>query len=218
MMDELQQAISLAEAGNSKEAQVRLARFLKGNPDSVDGWLALSRVINDRDKKRIFLKKALALDPLHQVARTQLTALEQRMVTPDMPTVIETSRPEAPAEFVAADALPVAPSAAATQVVVKAAAPADAAADGIPPWQQAGDAAAWPAGEDGDADAPQPAGDMSKAAPFTQPGVDPEPPADGKAIAETPQTGGRTDWVLVGLGGLAIIVGLVLIFLLLQYF
>ena len=212
-MDELQQAIAIAEAGNSKEAQMRLARYLKREPDSVEGWLALSRVVSDRKKKRVFLNKILTLEPQHALARSQLAALDLPTVTPDMPTVIETNNPEPPPGFDALDEPPAEPSAAAAPVNVSAAAPAEAAEEGAISGQAGGGA------EDPGADAGSPSAADGDSPPQFKLAADRVEPVSGMAaLSAEPEDSGSTDWLLVGLGGLAIVVGLILIFLLLQFF
>ncbi len=73
LWDQAQQAIS---AGNTREAHVHLAKLLKQEPKNVDAWYLLS-AISVSEKKEIFLKKILKLDPDHAQAATDLEALRQ---------------------------------------------------------------------------------------------------------------------------------------------
>jgi uncharacterized RDD family membrane protein YckC len=70
--DNIQSAI---QSGNKEGAQRLLTEALKNNPDGHTYYLA-AQVALDTNQRRNFLKKALELEPFHQLAHSALEVLE----------------------------------------------------------------------------------------------------------------------------------------------
>jgi hypothetical protein len=99
-MDErLAGAIEATRAGDTKLAQLQLTRLLKEDPNHAQGWYLLSMLVDSGEKKTLFLKKVLAIDPEHAKAREQLSALEfeatvvTAVPTPTSAPVVEETPP-----------------------------------------------------------------------------------------------------------------------------
>jgi hypothetical protein len=72
----LQEAITLAQAGQRTEARRLLDEIVEADPTQELAWMWLASVSTDRDERIQFLERALALDPNNpttQQAYTQLT-------------------------------------------------------------------------------------------------------------------------------------------------
>ena len=71
--DELLQAgIAAAQAGKTDQAAMLLARFLKANPVSEQGWLWLGKCIPDPQRAEYCFQRVLAINPGNREARQRL--------------------------------------------------------------------------------------------------------------------------------------------------
>lgn len=73
--DLIQQAIQALEAGERGRAQGLLSRVLAADPDHDQAWLWLAACLDDQEKKRYCLERALAIRPDHPQARQALDEL-----------------------------------------------------------------------------------------------------------------------------------------------
>ncbi|HET7009669.1 MAG TPA: hypothetical protein VFI11_02740 [Anaerolineales bacterium] len=73
--DDIRRATALIRHGRVDEAQPILARLLKTNPQSEDGWLLLSMTVKDRQKQMDCLRQVLRINPDHQLAKSRLAKL-----------------------------------------------------------------------------------------------------------------------------------------------
>lgn len=92
MSDKLQLAIQATRAGDKKNAQFLLTQAIQEDPDNPQAWFLLSLLVDDNEKKQTYLNKVVALDPAHEKAQAQLTALAETAVfdTTDDETVLFT--------------------------------------------------------------------------------------------------------------------------------
>ena len=74
-MINLQTAWEAIEKGDSVEAQSIVAQILRDDPNNAEAWMILSEAVSG-DRKELFLRKALQLDPDLEVARQRLAQLE----------------------------------------------------------------------------------------------------------------------------------------------
>jgi len=86
MNPKLQQAMSAAREGRSKEAQVLLTQILSQDPEEAQAWFLLSHLVDSEQKQLAYLKKVLALDPHHEKAAQRLAHLERE---PELQTLPE---------------------------------------------------------------------------------------------------------------------------------
>lgn len=75
MDQRLNQAISAARAGETRNAQRLLADVLKDDPDQVQAWFLLSHLVDAPEQQTAYLSKVLTLEPGHQQARQRLAWL-----------------------------------------------------------------------------------------------------------------------------------------------
>lgn len=91
MNPKLQQAMSAAREGRSKEAQVLLTQILSQDPEEAQAWFLLSHMVDSEQKQIAYLQKVLALDPQHEKAAQRLALLErepERQTLPDWITEV----------------------------------------------------------------------------------------------------------------------------------
>jgi pimeloyl-ACP methyl ester carboxylesterase len=72
---ELRRVRDLLQTGKLEEARAILARVIKQNPQVEQAWYLLSFTIEDREKQRYALEKALHINPGYNKARTRLAKL-----------------------------------------------------------------------------------------------------------------------------------------------
>jgi hypothetical protein len=68
----LQQAFSLYQAGDKKQACEMLKVLVKQKPGNANAWYGLAICLDEESKKRYCLEKVLAIDPSHEKARQML--------------------------------------------------------------------------------------------------------------------------------------------------
>ncbi len=73
----VQSAIEAAKQGDNNKALAFLNQVLNANPNDIDAWLVLAAVVDDPQRKRQCLKRALTLDPSNQVAREELLEMDR---------------------------------------------------------------------------------------------------------------------------------------------
>jgi hypothetical protein len=72
---ELQKAITAIRAGKKSDARRLLAHIIKADHKNVQAWFLLSYVVETKGQRVDCLRKVLALEPRHKVAKKWLTAL-----------------------------------------------------------------------------------------------------------------------------------------------
>ncbi|MEM8857688.1 MAG: hypothetical protein AAGD96_05175 [Chloroflexota bacterium] len=82
-MINLQTAWEAIEKGDSVEAQSIVAQILRDDPNNAEAWMVLGEAVSG-DRKELFFRKALQLDPDLEIAKQRLEQLE----------VLETVEPE----------------------------------------------------------------------------------------------------------------------------
>lgn len=88
----VQSAIEAAKCGDKSRAQGYLKQVLTANPNDVDGWLVLAAVLDDPEKKRQCLNRALTIDPVNEFARQEMLELD-RAAFRDMAAPTPVSQP-----------------------------------------------------------------------------------------------------------------------------
>jgi hypothetical protein len=74
-MEQLNQAISEAKAGNKETARRLLADIIKAEPQNELAWLWFSACVDNIEQKKYCLSKALAINPANQNAKKALEKL-----------------------------------------------------------------------------------------------------------------------------------------------
>jgi ferric-dicitrate binding protein FerR (iron transport regulator) len=93
MMDErLAGAIEATRAGDTQLAQLQLTRLLKDDANHAQGWYLLSMLVDSSEKKALFLKKVLAIDPDHAKAQEQLAVMRSAPAATAVPSRDSTLR------------------------------------------------------------------------------------------------------------------------------
>ena len=74
-MINLQTAWEAIEKGDNVEAQSIVAQILRDDPNNAEAWMILSEAVSG-DRKELFLRKALQLNPELEIAQERLAQLE----------------------------------------------------------------------------------------------------------------------------------------------
>lgn len=74
-MRNLQAAWEAIEKGDSVEAQSIVAQILRDDPKNAEAWMVLGEAVSG-DRRELFLRKAIQLDPNLEIAKTKLAQLE----------------------------------------------------------------------------------------------------------------------------------------------
>lgn len=77
-MDPLQAGMLAAREGRQSEAQSLLKEALQANPNSEQGWLWMSSVVETEAERRLCLERVLAINPHNQTARMELDRLNAK--------------------------------------------------------------------------------------------------------------------------------------------
>ncbi|PIE79831.1 MAG: hypothetical protein CSA11_10650 [Chloroflexi bacterium] len=77
MSDKLQQAIQATRVGDKKNAQFLLTQAIQEEPDNPQSWYLLSLLVDDEEKKKMYLSQVLNLDPDHARASQQMLILTE---------------------------------------------------------------------------------------------------------------------------------------------
>ena len=80
--DIFRKGVSAAKTGDLESARKYFGQFLKQNPQSENGWLALGACLSDVEMKEFCFKKVLSLNPDNEKARQLLQRLKKPQ-TPD---------------------------------------------------------------------------------------------------------------------------------------
>lgn len=99
MDEKLKDAIVAVRSGDVQEAQQQLTELLAENPEEAQGWYLLSLLVDSPQKQAAFLSKTLALNPQHEKAQEQLSALQR--VGSLAPTTTISDAPSQPMDVLA---------------------------------------------------------------------------------------------------------------------
>lgn len=99
MATSLQNGIAAAKSGDKKLALQHIQQAIKENPRDVTAWLWASVLVNDIEKKRLCLNKALEIDPQNQNALREMAKLSQKASSQNQtskPTPVVSEKPNIP--------------------------------------------------------------------------------------------------------------------------
>ena len=85
----LEQAVALIRAGNIAEARTILIEVLKQNPGDDYAWLCMTLCVTEVEQKRYCFQKVLKLNPQNEHAIAGLARLNNPVVPPPQPQVIQ---------------------------------------------------------------------------------------------------------------------------------
>ena len=85
----LEQAVTLIRAGNIAEARTILIEVLKQNPRDDYAWLCMTLCVAEVEQKRYCFQKVLKINPQNQHAIAGLARLNNPVVPPAQPQVIQ---------------------------------------------------------------------------------------------------------------------------------
>ena len=85
----LEQAVALIRAGNIAEARTILIEVLKQNPGNDYAWLCMTLCVTEVEQKRYCFQKVLKINPQNQHAIAGLARLNNPVVPPTQPQVIQ---------------------------------------------------------------------------------------------------------------------------------
>lgn len=86
---QLQEAITLAQAGQRSEARAMLRQIVEADPEQELAWLWLATVSTRRDERIAFLERALALNPDNATSRQAYVQLTGREYVPPVGAPME---------------------------------------------------------------------------------------------------------------------------------
>lgn len=79
-MSKLKQAIAIIKAGGDKsEAQELIAQHLEKMPDSLNGWLWMSRAVTNLEDKLMCFEQTLVIDPDNETAQRNIARLQAQL-------------------------------------------------------------------------------------------------------------------------------------------
>jgi hypothetical protein len=85
----LEQAVALIRAGNIAEARTILIEVLKQNPRNDYAWLCMTLCVTEVEQKRYCFQKVLKINPQNQHAIAGLARLNNPVVSPPQPQIIQ---------------------------------------------------------------------------------------------------------------------------------
>ena len=85
----LEQAVALIRAGSIAEARTILIEVLKQNPGNDYAWLCMTLCVTEVEQKRYCFQKVLKINPQNQHAIAGLARLNNPVVSPAQPQVIQ---------------------------------------------------------------------------------------------------------------------------------
>jgi hypothetical protein len=85
----LEQAVALIRAGNMAEARTILIEVLKQNPGNDYAWLCMTLCVTEVEQKRYCFQKVLKINPQNQHAIAGLARLNNPVISPAQPQVIQ---------------------------------------------------------------------------------------------------------------------------------
>jgi hypothetical protein len=85
----LEQAVALIRAGNIAEARTILIEVLKQNPGNDYAWLCMTLCVTEVEQKRYCFQKVLKINPQNQHAIAGLARLNNPVISPAQPQVIQ---------------------------------------------------------------------------------------------------------------------------------
>lgn len=75
MTSTLHDAIAAARAGDTERAQIIAATFIQNNPGDPNAWYLMSQLVDSDARRAAYLGKTLTLQPNHQRALAEFSAL-----------------------------------------------------------------------------------------------------------------------------------------------
>jgi hypothetical protein len=87
MDNTLVQAIEAIKSGDKLRGQQLLVDYLKANPLDDMGWLWMAAALDDTDRKRYCLNRALEANPANQIASQGLARLDTPVEVPTLDTI-----------------------------------------------------------------------------------------------------------------------------------
>ncbi len=85
----LEQAVTLIRAGNIAQARTILIEVLKQNPRNDYAWLCMTLCVTEVEQKRYCFQKVLKINPQNQHAIAGLARLNNPVISPAQPQVIQ---------------------------------------------------------------------------------------------------------------------------------
>ena|SRR5688572_19731561 len=85
----LEQAVALIREGNIAKARTILIEVLKQNARDEDAWLCMTLCVTEVEQKRYCFQKVLKINPQNQHAIVGLARLNNPVVPPTQPQVIQ---------------------------------------------------------------------------------------------------------------------------------
>jgi hypothetical protein len=85
----LEQAVARIRAGNIAEARTILIEVLKQNPRNDYAWLCMTLCVTEVEQKRYCFQKVLKINPQNQHAIAGLARLNNPVISPAQPQVIQ---------------------------------------------------------------------------------------------------------------------------------
>jgi len=76
----VESAIEAANQGEKNKALDFIKQALTANPNDVEAWLVLAAIVDEPERKRQCLNRALALDPVNQLARAELFEMDRAAI------------------------------------------------------------------------------------------------------------------------------------------
>jgi len=90
----VQAAIAAARQGNKPKAVELIREVLCANPNDVEAWLVLSRLVDQPERKRQCLNRVLTLDVTNKIAREELLKMDRAaMGASPAPAFVQSSLP-----------------------------------------------------------------------------------------------------------------------------
>ena len=89
MSTPLEQAVAFIRAGNIAEARTILIEVLKQNPRDDYAWLCMTLCVTEVEQKRYCFQKVLKINPQNQHAIAGLARLNNPVISPAQPQVIQ---------------------------------------------------------------------------------------------------------------------------------
>ncbi|MFO7661513.1 MAG: hypothetical protein R6X18_02845 [Chloroflexota bacterium] len=76
----MKEAIAAARAGDSERAQLLVAEIIQSDPNDPHAWYLMSQLVDSDARRATYLHKTLQLDPSHERARIEFSALPTEVI------------------------------------------------------------------------------------------------------------------------------------------
>jgi hypothetical protein len=76
----MKEAIAAARAGDSERAQLLVAEIIQSDPNDPQAWYLMSQLVDSDARRATYLNKTLQLDPSHERARVEFSALPTEVI------------------------------------------------------------------------------------------------------------------------------------------